>query len=135
MVEPLGLGDGFIFEATDLKTGRVKAKLRPVSASWTESLSQPSSGSLVFATGDLKLRDVWPHLTGIYISRVIKNPGSIDTRQCVFAGFVESDAIPQSPETVSVGFRTAASVTRWTTAPKHKSLKTMWTWPNGTASR
>lgn len=96
-------GDGFRIEATDLRTGRVKAVLHPVSAEWTEALSQPSSGTLVFATGDLAIEDVWPHLTGIYISRVIETDDVLQ-RQCLFAGFIESDAIPQSPETISVGF-------------------------------
>lgn len=101
-------GNGFRIEATDLTPGptqgRVKAVLHPVSAEWTEALSQPSAGSLVFATGDLKISDVWVDLTGIYISRVITDEAGNDSRQCLFAGYIQEDAIPESPATIRVGF-------------------------------
>jgi len=97
MVETIG--DGFRFEATDLATGRVKAVLHPITAEWEETLSRPSTGSLLFATGDLTISDVWADLTGIYISRVVD-----DERQALFAGYVQQNAIPVSPQTISVGF-------------------------------
>lgn len=93
------LGDGFRVETTDLATGRVKAVLQPVSVNWTEALSKNSEGSIVLATGDVTVADVWPDLSGIYISRVVN-----DQRQCLFAGYIDQYAIPISPQTVSVGF-------------------------------
>lgn len=88
----------FRYEATDLATGRVKAVLQPISATFEETLSKPSSGSLVFATGDLAISDVWPGLTGLYISRNVDGQ-----RDCIWAGFVNQSAIPSSPQTISVG--------------------------------
>lgn len=58
----------------------------------------------MFATGDLDISDVWVGLTGIYISRVLTDDDGNDSRQCLFAGFIQEDAIPQSPHTIRVGF-------------------------------
>lgn len=91
-------GNGFRLEATDLATGRVKAVLHPVRFNLPEILSTPSAGSLTLATGDVTVSDIWPHLTGIYFSRVVD-----DERQCLWAGYVDQYAIPRTPELVSVG--------------------------------
>lgn len=81
-------GEGWRVEATDLSTGVVKAVLHPVTAEWSEQYSRPGAGSLMVATGDPSAEDVWPHTTGLYVSRV-----NIDgTRVGHFGGYIESVA-------------------------------------------
>lgn len=78
-------GDGWRFEATDLATGRVKAVLHPISADWEDPYSRVGTGSLLIATRDPAAMDIWPHETGVYISRV--NPDG--TREAHFGGLIE----------------------------------------------
>jgi hypothetical protein len=96
MTEPLDLdhhehnqeclcGDNWRFEATDLATGRVKAVLSPLSAQWEELLCRHSTGSLVLAAKDVSADDIWPHTTGVYISRVLPD----GSRVAHWGGYVE----------------------------------------------
>lgn len=78
--------EGWRFEATDLNTGIVKAVLHPITSEWSEQYSRPGVGSLMLATKDPSADDVWPHTTGLYISRVARD----GTRTCHFGGFVEA---------------------------------------------
>lgn len=78
-------GEGWRIESTDLSTGVVKAVLHPISCEWEEQYSRPGSGTLSIAAKGPSIDDVWPHDTGIYISRV-----SIDgTRIGHFGGYIE----------------------------------------------
>lgn len=64
-------GDQWRFETTDLKTGRIKAVLHPISADWEEKHSAPGQGSLMVATREVTPESIWPHDTGLYISQII----------------------------------------------------------------
>lgn len=74
------------FEATDLRTGIVKAVLHPINATWEEQYSKPGVGSMLVATLDPSADDIWPHSTGLYISRV--NPDG--SREGHWGGYVEA---------------------------------------------
>lgn len=79
-------GEGWRIEATNLATGVVKAVLHPISMEWQEVYSKPGQGSLMVPTRDPSADDIWPHQTGIYISRVQPD----GTRRCNFGGYVET---------------------------------------------
>lgn len=78
-------GEGWRVEATHLATGVVKAVLHPIEMSWDDPYSSPGSGTITVATRDPSAADIWPHTTGIYISRVFAN----GTRQGYFGGYVD----------------------------------------------
>lgn len=66
--------EGWRFETVVLggeDSGRVKAVLHPISASWEELYSQPSDGSVTVATHDPRAEDIWAGATGLYISQVL----------------------------------------------------------------
>jgi hypothetical protein len=66
-------GDNWRFEATDLATGKVKAVLQPLAATWEELLCRHSTATLMLAAKDVSADDIWPHTTGVYISRVLSD--------------------------------------------------------------
>lgn len=81
-------GDGWRFETTILggpDSGQVKAVLHPISAEWEETYSAPSTGSIVVATQDPAVEDIWPGATGLFISQVMPD----GSRRARFGGFVE----------------------------------------------
>ena len=78
-------GDNWRFEATDLATGRVKAVLQPLAATWEELLCRPSTGTLTLAAKDVSADDIWPHTTGVYISRVLPD----GSRVAHWGGYIE----------------------------------------------
>lgn len=81
-------GDGWRFETVILggpDSGQVKAVLHPISAEWEETYSAPSTGSIVVATQDPAVDDIWPGATGLFISQVMPD----GSRRARFGGFVE----------------------------------------------
>jgi len=56
------------FEACDLRTGIVRAVLFPISAAWQNTLNQPGQGNVVLPTDSTLVRNIWPHLTSIYVT-------------------------------------------------------------------
>lgn len=81
--------EGWRFETVVLggdDAGQVKAVLHPVSAQWENTYSAPSSGSILLATRDPAVEDIWPGATGIYISQVMED----GTRRARFGGYVEA---------------------------------------------
>lgn len=77
---------GWRVEATELSTGVVKAVLHPVSADWEEQYSRPGTGSLTASIFGPSASDVWPHTTGVYISRVFPD----GSRYGHFGGYIET---------------------------------------------
>lgn len=81
----------FIVEACDLATGTVRAILDPISMDWQANLNGWGQGSLMLATKELRVRDAWPGLTSIYISRTSGGGGASRTNPVAeFSGLVES---------------------------------------------
>lgn len=78
-------GPRWVIEATDLATGRIRAILRPIAADWQTILKGLGTGSLTFPTRGVSLRDIFPDLTGVFISH-IADDGTYD---CQYAGYVE----------------------------------------------
>lgn len=74
-------------ESCDLRTGIVRAVLVPVSAAWQSTLNEPGQGSIVLPTDSTLVRNIWPHLTSIYIT-----VGGVP----VFGGIVEEIAAESS---------------------------------------
>lgn len=79
-------GEGWRVEATDLVTGVVKAVLHPVNVQWEEHYSRPGTGSLTASIVGPSASDVWPHTTGLYVSRVLTD----GTRVGHFGGYIEA---------------------------------------------
>lgn len=81
----------FIVEACDLSSGTVRAVLDPISMDWQSVLNGWGQGTVMAATKDLRIRDVWPGLTSVYISRTSGGGGASRSNPvCEFAGMIES---------------------------------------------
>lgn len=78
-------GDGWRVECTDLASGRVKAVLHPISMSWEVPDSLIGTASILVATRDPAAADIWPHDTGVYISRILPD----GSRYGHFGGLIE----------------------------------------------
>lgn len=91
-------GDGWVFEATDLATGRVKAVLRPISAEWEDALCQPTTATINVAVQDPSADDVFATETGIFISRLL-DPSDDNSREVHWGGYIEdTDGQGGNPE-------------------------------------
>jgi hypothetical protein len=98
------------YEATDIRTGRVKAVLQPIKIQWEEYLSKPGQGTLEISTRQYKMQQIFAHTTGLYVSIVHNHPNEITgvnevTRECVFGGYIESHGTT-TPQTTTVGIVT-----------------------------
>lgn len=81
----------FIVEACDLSSGTVRAVLDPISLDWQTDLNGWGQGSMTLATKDIRIRDIWPGLTSVYISRIAGGGGaSPSTPVAEFGGMIES---------------------------------------------
>lgn len=76
-------------EVTDLASGVVRAIVHPVTVSWQNTLNRKGQGSMTFSTRAVKIRDIWPGLAGVYISRVADGNASEANPICEFAGYVD----------------------------------------------
>lgn len=94
-------GDIFRFDACDILTGRVKARLHPIHAEWEEVLSEPGNAQLQLATRDLKSSDIWPGLTSVYISRI----GEDGDREGLWGGYIQQPGT-EAGEATRVGLHT-----------------------------
>lgn len=105
-----GCGLVWRYEATDLKTGRVKAVLHPIKIDWETFLSKPGQGTLEIATREYRMQQIFAHTTGLYVSIVHNHPDpdtgeTVVTRECVFGGYVETHGT-STPTTTKVGIVT-----------------------------
>lgn len=82
--------DTWSVQACDLKTGRVRAILDPLTISWETTLNRVGTGSMTLATRSVTMRDIWPHLTAIYIVRTGGGDATPENPAVEFAGLVES---------------------------------------------
>lgn len=98
-------GDVWRYEATDIRTGRVKAVLKPISIGWEENLSKPGQGQLVLATREYKMQQVFAHTTGLFVSIVHNHGEGNITREPVFGGYIETHGT-STPSTTQVGIVT-----------------------------
>lgn len=97
-------GDDWRVEATDLRTGIVKAVLSPLSADWETILNGFGQGSLTLATKDIRIQDIWPHSTGVFITRVAGGSATSASPVCEFAGYIEKVTASDNGTTM-VGMR------------------------------
>lgn len=100
---PCPCGDQWVVEAADLRTGRVRAILMPIAADWQTILTGLGTGTLTFPTRSVSLRDIWPDLTSIFISRVDAD-GNYDCRYAAIPQKVTGKSTLQGG-TVQVGLR------------------------------
>jgi hypothetical protein len=83
-------GENWRFEIADLRSGRVRAILHPVAADWQTNLNRIGQGTITLATRDVVVRDIWPHLSSLYVTRT-GGPGASPSAPVVeFAGMLES---------------------------------------------
>lgn len=64
-------GDDWVFYSCNLATGTIRAVLHPISIDWQETLNGIGTGTITLATREVILRDIWPHLTSLYIARLV----------------------------------------------------------------
>lgn len=76
-------------EACDLRTGRVRAIVHPLSFDFQSSLNTTAPGNMILPTRDVSVRDIWPHLTSIYISRIAGGSATPDNPYVEWGGMIE----------------------------------------------
>lgn len=92
-------GQNWIVEVCDFATGQVRTVWHPISIEWQTTLNQIGQGNVTMATGDLTVRDLWPGLTSVYISRI--NPGGPELPPIAeFGGIVWEFGAAESGTTV-----------------------------------
>lgn len=79
-------GDDWRVESADLRTGIVRTMLHPLSFDWQTELNRVGKGSMTLSTQTTRIRDVWPHLSSIFIVRIDRVTGQ---EHCEFGGYVE----------------------------------------------
>src|SRR5690625_4251777 len=82
-------GRDWVVETCHLASGLVRSVLHPLSMDGSTELNGVGQGTLTLPTRDLRIRDVWPNLTSVYISRVSGGGASPAQPVCEFAGIVE----------------------------------------------
>lgn len=97
-------GTDWVVEACDLATGRVRSVWHPVSLEWETNLNEIGRGTVTLATRDVSIRDVWPGLTSVYISRVTGGGASPTEPFAEFAGIVVEVGASESG-TTTVGLQ------------------------------
>ncbi len=97
-------GTDWIVEACDLETGRVRSIWHPVSMDWETNLNEIGRGSVTLATREVSIRDIWPGLTSVYISRISGGGASPTNPVCEFAGIVVEIGASESG-TTTVGLQ------------------------------
>lgn len=87
-------------EACHLPNGRIRAILHPISVEWEVDLNGVGRGTMVLATRDVLIRDIWPHLTSVYISRLTGGGGASQTNPVAeFGGIIDSVQASESGTT------------------------------------
>lgn len=99
-----GCGDSWRVVTVDLKTGIVRAVLEPISMEWETRLNDVGQGTVLLATGDVNVRDIWPHLSAIYILRLEGSDASPEMPVCEFAGLIET-VIAEDTGVTTLGIR------------------------------
>lgn len=92
--------ENWLIEACDLRTGRVRAIWSPISVRFDVGLNAITDCAVTLPTRDIALRDVWPGLTSVYISRVAGVDASRQNPVCEFAGIVTDTGLSESGATV-----------------------------------
>lgn len=94
-------GDGWRFETTEISSGRVKSVLHPTAVSWDDLLSQVGNFQIDIPARDSALSDVFPDLSGFYISRI--NEDGV-TRTGYFGGIIrQAGAVDAATGIATIG--------------------------------
>lgn len=96
-------GNDWVIHACDLRTGIIRAVLHPVAFEFEPVRNSLGRGNLTLATRDVLPRNIWPHLTSIYVSRR-KDDGTFEG---LFGGMVEAFGANSSTDggTTAVGLQ------------------------------
>lgn len=97
-------GEEWRIEACDLRTGRVRSILHPLSFDFQTILNRVGQGTLNLATRGIVVRDIWPHLTSVYITRLSGGDATPEAPRVEFGGIIESFAAGDNGAT-SVGLK------------------------------
>lgn len=97
-------GDVFRIEALDLRTGKIKGILHPISLDWETPLNDVGSGSMTLATKDTDINLIYPGLSAIAISRVAGPGASEEDPYCEWIGYIEAFTA-SSGNTLQVGLK------------------------------
>lgn len=97
-------GEAFRFEACDLRTGIVRAILQPTTADWQTTLNGVGQGSLNVPTKGVRARDIWPHLTSLYMARISGGEATPENPVCEGAFIIDKFSAADTGTTM-VGFR------------------------------
>lgn len=116
-------GSDWIIYSCDLKTGRIRAVLHPLSFDFEDRLNNYGPGSLMLATKDVRIRDIWPHLTSVYFARV-SGPGATPTEPVVEWGGLIEMVEASDTGTTTVGLKAIEGYA------EHRSIRDDLSWPN-----
>lgn len=96
-------GEDWVIHACDLRTGIIRDVLHPVAFDFETIRNRLGRGTLTLATREVLVRNIWPHLTSIYVSRR-KDDGTFEG---LFGGMVEVFQANSSTDggTTSVGLQ------------------------------
>lgn len=89
-------------ELCDLTTGTVKAVYPFLATDWQTVLNDAGRGTVVLATKQVAVADIWPHKTSVYILRTSGDGASVVEPAVEFAGYVEA-AKPDDNGATQVG--------------------------------
>ena len=96
-------GEDWVIHACDLRTGIIRAVLHPIAFDFETIRNRLGKGTLTLVTREVLVRNIWPHLTSIYISRK-KADGTFEG---LYGGMVETFQANSATAggTVSVGLQ------------------------------
>lgn len=92
--------ENWLVEVCNLGTGVVRGVVEPLSMRFDIGLNEFTDGALTLPTRNLAMRDVWPGLTSVYISRVGGPGASRNNPVGEWAGIVTDFAMSESGTTV-----------------------------------
>lgn len=104
MVDCDTCNENWLVEVCNLSTGLVRGVLQPLSMRFDVGLDEFTDGAITLPTRGISMRDVWPGLTSIYISRVAGPGASRETPVGEWAGIVTDFGMSESG-TTEVGMK------------------------------
>jgi hypothetical protein len=112
--------ENWLVEVCNLATGLVRGVLQPLQMRFDVGLNEFTDAAITLSTRDIALRDVWPGLTSIYISRVAGPGASREAPVGEWAGLITDFGMSESG-TTEVGLK---SIDWYTTRRTYRTSTT-----------
>lgn len=112
--------ENWVVEVCSLATGVVRGVLEPLAMRFDVGLNEFTDGTITLPTRGIAMRDIWPGLTSVYISRVAGPGASRENPVGEWAGIITDFAMSESG-TTEVGMK---SIDWYTTRRTRRSTIT-----------